>query len=103
LDLNVLGLPDSDLLVRGTNPDHSIINKKKKKNHDSYCFVNETVEIKAFLTFFLIMDPDPQHWFLNIHAVFLPTVVIHLQHLYRTLLPLILGAFPPRNFPPDKN
>jgi hypothetical protein len=36
-----LGLldPDPDPLVRGMDPDPSIINKKSKKNFDSYCFV----------------------------------------------------------------
>jgi hypothetical protein len=35
------GLPDSDLLVRGMDPDPdpSIIKKNSKKNLDSYCFV----------------------------------------------------------------
>ncbi len=38
-----LGLPDPDPLVRGGDPDPSIIlvssSKNNKKNHDSYCFV----------------------------------------------------------------
>jgi hypothetical protein len=36
-----LGLPGPDLdpLVRGINPDPSIIKKNSKKNLDSYCFV----------------------------------------------------------------
>jgi hypothetical protein len=36
----ILGLPDPDRLVRGMDPDPSIIkHEKSKKNLDSYCFV----------------------------------------------------------------
>jgi hypothetical protein len=34
-----LGLPDPDPLVRGTDPDPSIIKENSKKNLDCYCFV----------------------------------------------------------------
>jgi hypothetical protein len=35
-----LGLPDPDPLIRGTDPDPSIIKQKKYEKHlDSYCFV----------------------------------------------------------------
>ncbi len=36
-----LGLPDPhpDPLLRGTDPDPSIIKQNSKKNPDSYCFV----------------------------------------------------------------
>jgi hypothetical protein len=34
-----LGLPDPDPLVRGPDPDPSIIKQSCKENLDSYCFV----------------------------------------------------------------
>jgi hypothetical protein len=34
-----LGLPDPDSLVRGMDPDPSIIKQNSKKNLDSYCVV----------------------------------------------------------------
>ncbi len=34
-----LGLPDTDPLVRGTDPDPSIFKQYSKRNLDSYCFV----------------------------------------------------------------
>jgi hypothetical protein len=44
----ILGLPDPDPLVRGTDPapDSSIIKQKSKKNPDFYCF-------NIFMAFFL--------------------------------------------------
>ncbi len=30
---------------------------------------HKTFEINVLLTFFLIMDPDPLHWFLNIYIL----------------------------------
>jgi hypothetical protein len=38
-DPYVSGLLDPDPLVRGTDPDPSIIKKKSKKNLDSHCFL----------------------------------------------------------------
>jgi hypothetical protein len=34
-----LGLPDPDPLVKGVDPDPSVIQQNSKKNLDSYCFV----------------------------------------------------------------
>jgi hypothetical protein len=46
-----LGLPDPDPLVRGMDPDPSIIMQNNKKNHESYYFVT----LFDFLSFKKIM------------------------------------------------
>ncbi len=37
-DPYVLGLPDPDPLVRGKDPDHSILKENSRKNLDTLCF-----------------------------------------------------------------